>query len=152
MSKEPDRTDDEPDPVFGYDRQAYARAMMRMGTIEMQIQGGSTDPAQGAMYCREIGRAYATGEIWSRHRPRVHFVGFKDDRYWSAVSVFGLPDFYHRIWDMRARQEVVPGDVAIFANGDETMPLYHNSRTGELLSWDDSQQDIIARGVKGIDW
>jgi len=75
----------------------------------------------------------------------LHFIGFKDDRYWNALAVFGLPDFYHRVWDRRARQEVVPGDVAIFATGsidDEPKPI----------SWDDSQQDIIARGRKGVDW
>lgn len=75
----------------------------------------------------------------------LHFVGFKDDRYWNALRVFGAPDFYHRVWDRRARQEIVEGDVAIFAAGDiddEPNPI----------SWDDSQQDIIARGVKGKDW
>jgi hypothetical protein len=82
----------------------------------------------------------------------LHFVGFKDDRYWNAVAVFGVPDFYHRIWDVRARQEVVEGDIAVFANGDETIMLYRHGKTGELVSWDDSQQDIIARGAKGVDW
>jgi hypothetical protein len=82
----------------------------------------------------------------------LHFIGFKDDRYWNAVRVFGLPDFYHRIWDFRARQELVDGDVAVFAFGDETMPLYRNGKTGELASWDDSQQDIIAYGTKGLNW
>jgi hypothetical protein len=33
----------------------------------------------------------------------LHFVGFSDDRYWNALKVFGLPDFYHRNWDMRAK-------------------------------------------------
>ena len=81
----------------------------------------------------------------------LHFVGFKDDRYWSAVKVFGLPDFYHRVFDVRAKQEIVPGDVAIFAEGDELSPLACDYR-GNLVSWDDSQQDIIARGVKRVDW
>lgn len=83
----------------------------------------------------------------------LHFVGFGDgDRYYRAVAVFGLPDFLHRIWDARARQEIVAGDVAIFAEGDETMPLYSRKDTGEMISWDDSQQDIVARGVKGVHW
>lgn len=82
----------------------------------------------------------------------LHFVGFGDgDRYYRAVAVFGLPDFYHRIFDMRARQEIVEGDVAVFADGDETMPLAAK-RSGELISWDDSQQDIVARGTKGVHW
>ena len=35
-------------------------------------------------------------------RPAVHFVGFRDERYWSAVKVWGRPSFIHRGWDMRA--------------------------------------------------
>lgn len=81
----------------------------------------------------------------------LHFVGFKDDRIWGARRVFGEPDFYHRLWDMRARQELVAGDIAVFASGDETMPIYRDNR-GRLVSWDDSQQDIIARGIKGVHW
>ena len=36
----------------------------------------------------------------------VHFVGFRDDRYWNACRVFGLPDFIHRRWDKRAAREI----------------------------------------------
>jgi hypothetical protein len=126
------------------------RALERLGTIEAQAR--TSDPAQAAADVRGIAKAYRLGIPWCEPMPCLHFVGFKDDRYWNAVKIFGRPDFYHRIWDVRARQEIVPGDVAVFANGDETMPLYHNAKTGELLSWDDSQQDIIARGTKGIDW
>lgn len=75
----------------------------------------------------------------------LHFIGFCDDRYWNAVKVFGLPDFYHRNWDYRARQEVIPGDVAIFATGSV-------NDEPKAIGWDDSQQDIIARGKKGKDW
>ena len=49
----------------------------------------------------------------------VHFVGFRDDRFWNAVRVFGRPDFIHRKWDQRARREIAPDDVLIFAEGDE---------------------------------
>ena len=28
----------------------------------------------------------------------VHFIGFRDDRYWNAVRVFGRPHFIHRWW------------------------------------------------------
>jgi hypothetical protein len=126
------------------------QAMKRFGTLE--AQAGTFYPAQAAAWVRGIAQAYERGTVWSSSMPSLHFVGFKDDRYWSAVKVFGLPDFYHRIWDVRARQEVMPGDIAIFATGDETMPLYRHGKTGELISWDDSQQDIIARGEKGVDW
>ena len=49
----------------------------------------------------------------------LHFVGFKDERYWNAVKTFGKPDFVHRHWDYRAQCEVCEGDVAVFANGNE---------------------------------
>jgi hypothetical protein len=53
----------------------------------------------------------------------MHFVGFihpnigADVAYNKAVRVFGKPDFVHRRWDVRAKQEIAPGDVAIFAKG-----------------------------------
>ena len=50
--------------------------------------------------------------------PCVHFVGFRDDRYQSAVRVWGRPDFIHRWWDRRARREIGPDDVIVFATGD----------------------------------
>lgn len=49
----------------------------------------------------------------------VHFIGFRDDRYHNAVKVFGQPDFIHRHWDVRAKQEIAEGDVAVFAKGTE---------------------------------
>jgi hypothetical protein len=53
----------------------------------------------------------------------LHFVGFKNDRYTNAVTVFGKPDFIHRRWDARARGEICDGDVAVFADGDEHCPV-----------------------------
>jgi len=52
-------------------------------------------------------------------QPAIHFVGFKDDRYWNAVKVWGKPDFVHRFWDHRAVCEVTAIDKVIFADGDE---------------------------------
>jgi hypothetical protein len=49
----------------------------------------------------------------------VHFVGFRDDKYWSAVKVWGVPDFIHPGWDLRAAREIAPGDKIVFAIGDE---------------------------------
>lgn len=55
----------------------------------------------------------------------LHFVGVKhpaqgyDSTYETMVRRFGVPDFVHRHWDVRARQEIVPGDVAVFAKGSE---------------------------------
>ena len=50
----------------------------------------------------------------------LHFVGFKNDRFNTAVSVFGKPDFIHRFWDYRAVCEVQENDIVVFADGDET--------------------------------
>ena len=46
----------------------------------------------------------------------LHFVGFKDNRYHTAVKVFGTPDFIHRVWDKRAFDEVMENDVVVFAD------------------------------------
>jgi hypothetical protein len=54
----------------------------------------------------------------------LHFVGFKDDRWWNAVLVFGKPDFIHRFWDWRAVAEVMEGDVVVFASGDEHQEVW----------------------------
>lgn len=53
----------------------------------------------------------------------MHFVGFKNDRVYAALKAFGPPDFWHRRWDRRAQDEIAPGDVAIFADGDEHSPV-----------------------------
>jgi hypothetical protein len=64
-------------------------------------------------------------------QPVIHFVGFKDDRWWNAIAVFGRPDFVHRHWDYHAVSEVCPGDVVVFASGDE-----HSTPT--VFAYDDS--------------
>lgn len=50
-------------------------------------------------------------------RPAIHFVGFRDERYWSAVKVWGRPDFIHRGWDTRAKREIADFDTVVFAIG-----------------------------------
>ncbi len=50
-------------------------------------------------------------------RPAPHFVGFRGDEYSAALRIFGPPDFIHIGWDRWARQEVMPGDIAVFARG-----------------------------------
>lgn len=65
----------------------------------------------------------------------VHFVGFRDDRWWNAVKVWGFPDFVHPRWDVRAAQggERDAADVFVFAAGsDADTPNPH--------SWDDSNR------------
>ena len=48
----------------------------------------------------------------------VHFVGFRGDEYWSAVKVFGEPDYIHRGWDLRAQREIADGDMVMLAQGE----------------------------------
>ncbi|MEW4448749.1 hypothetical protein [Qipengyuania sp. JC766] len=52
----------------------------------------------------------------------VHFVGFRDDRYWNAVRVFGPPDVIHAAWDRYAADDVAPGDVVVHATGEADRP------------------------------
>ncbi len=49
----------------------------------------------------------------------IHFVGFKGDEYNRAITVFGPPDFVHRLYDDRAKVEIMATDIAVFANGEE---------------------------------
>lgn len=51
-------------------------------------------------------------------RPLTHFVGFRDERYWNAVRVFGPPDFIHPYWDYYALGDIAPGDTVVHARGD----------------------------------
>lgn len=53
----------------------------------------------------------------------VHYVGFRDDRYWSAFRIFGGPRFSHRRWDWRAQRDIGPNDIVMFAEGDEHQPI-----------------------------
>jgi hypothetical protein len=48
----------------------------------------------------------------------VHYVGFKDDRYWNAFRIWGGPVVIHRWWDRRAAREIAEDEVVIFAEGD----------------------------------
>lgn len=52
-------------------------------------------------------------------RPALHFVGFRGEEFWSAVRIFGRPDFFHIGWDLRAQREIAEGDVVVFAKGTE---------------------------------
>jgi hypothetical protein len=51
--------------------------------------------------------------------PCLHFIGFRGEEYWSAVKVWGEPDFIHGGWDKRAAREIGDGDVLIFATGSD---------------------------------
>ena len=56
-------------------------------------------------------------------RPCVFFVGFRGDEFWSAVRVWGRPDFVCRGWDRRAQREVAENDVVVFARGEFDQPF-----------------------------
>lgn len=53
----------------------------------------------------------------------THFVGFRGEEYWSAVKVWGEPDFVHYWNDDRCKfgGEVDENDTFVYANGEETM-------------------------------
>lgn len=48
----------------------------------------------------------------------VHYVGFRDDRYWNAYRIFGGPRFLHRGWDLRALRDIGEDDVVVFSQGE----------------------------------
>jgi hypothetical protein len=85
------------------------------GVIE-RLPDGRLKLTRAAWQAVTIGTPY-------EERGMFHFVGFKDDRYMAAVKTFGRPDFIHRFWDRRAVDEVAPGDVVVFADGDEHQPV-----------------------------
>lgn len=63
-------------------------------------------------------------EGYNGFKPCVHFVGFrKDSEFWSAVGVWGHPDFFHRHWDKRVSGDVASGDTVVFARGTDQDPF-----------------------------
>ena len=44
----------------------------------------------------------------------VHFVGFRGEEFWSAVKVWGQPDFIHLINDHRSEGDIDEDDLVIF--------------------------------------
>ena len=66
--------------------------------------------------------------------PCVHFIGFRGDEYWSAVRIWGRPDFFHRDWDFRAAKEIAAGDVAIFAKwGADELPHWRSFNDAQVM-------------------
>lgn len=86
--------------------------------------------ANGVINVDSKGVIRLTREAWKQAtdgtkyaEPAIHFVGFRDDRYWNAVKTFGKPDFIHRFFDQRAVAEFASTDIVIFADGDETQTI-----------------------------
>ena len=47
---------------------------------------------------------------------QVHFIGFRGDEYYSAVKIWGEPDFIHPVNDYRANVDIDwENDIIIFA-------------------------------------
>ena len=47
----------------------------------------------------------------------VHYVGFRtDSEYWSAVRIWGKPDFFHPCHDYRMYGEIAENDIVIFGS------------------------------------
>ncbi len=65
----------------------------------------------------------------------IHYVGFRDDRYWNAYRIFGGPRVIHRRWDFYATRDVGPDDVVIFATGDATQPVADRNATDLDERW-----------------
>jgi hypothetical protein len=57
----------------------------------------------------------------------VHFVGFRGEEYWSAVRIWGKPDFFHLWWDKRAAREIIEGDTVIFPKHASMLISEYNS-------------------------
>jgi len=65
-------------------------------------------------------------------KPHVHFIGFRGEEYWSAVKIFGVPDFIHLIHDSRLYGDVGEHDILIFG------PKADPNRISEF-SWQDHE-------------
>lgn len=62
----------------------------------------------------------------------LHFIGFKGDEYNRAIKIWGQPDFVHRHNDNRSKQDIIPEDTVIYANGEE-------NRNRGIYSFNDSE-------------
>jgi len=57
----------------------------------------------------------------------IHFVGFRtDSEYWTAVKVWGKPDFIHKWHDHRMYGDIAIHDIVVFGSGSdpETISKY----------------------------
>ena len=74
------------------------------------------------MRLHSLADACERGVEWSKDRPALHFVAFRDHgQFARAARLFGAPDFVHRVWDVRAARggEIAHGDTVIFALSTE---------------------------------
>ena len=105
-------------PLFPFRSSDLASDRSRAFGSSERNTSGTVLPDTGEI--REAGSV----DVHGAESPRaIHYVGFRDDRYWNAFRVFGGPRFIHRTWDQRARREIGADDVVVFANGDEFQPV-----------------------------
>ena len=64
----------------------------------------------------------------------VHFIGFRTDQeYWSAVKVWGKPDFIHQAHDKRAYGDIdKENDVVILGSKGRDDPHWRSWQDHEL--------------------
>jgi hypothetical protein len=63
----------------------------------------------------------------------LHFVGFEGDEYWSAVKIWGAPQYIHRWNDKRLWTEVAEGDIVVFARSKESTICKYSFNDSEVL-------------------
>jgi hypothetical protein len=80
----------------------------------------------GALLLGSLPRGQRWGQdVKASIKPAVHFVGFRGEEYWSAVKIWGLPDFIHIGWDRYAMHAIIPEDTVVFAKGEWTQEPNH---------------------------
>jgi hypothetical protein len=77
-------------------------------------------------------------------KPCIHFIGFRDPQQWdSAARVWGQPDIVHYVWDHRAKGDVAPGDVLVFAKYDFDKPSPYSYDDSNQTPGDPAAQDRL---------
>ena len=59
----------------------------------------------------------------------MHFIGFRGEEYWSAVKVWGKPDFVHLKAQWSNLGELAPEDIVIFGPQAFSMPKKWRGKT-----------------------
>lgn len=96
--------------------QLYGQKLCREGfTLEVALR-----LFEASTYSNDM-EGFMTG--FNGFKPATHFVGFRGEEFWSAVKVWGRPDFFHRHWDARVPGDVAPGDTVVFAKGTDQDPF-----------------------------
>lgn len=60
----------------------------------------------------------------------VHFIGFRGEEYWSAVKVWGKPDFVHLKATWSCLGEIDADDIVVFGPKAFDVPRKWRGKTG----------------------